>query len=123
MKALEKRNCKVKYQWDLKKEDHDWLKCNTDPRKIASIFSLQEQMIETKAWKKMRGLVDQDKCQHLLAGQHLLTGCKKIAGSEYVRRHDNALKVLAVQWVIDNGGIVTRRNKVVHRKMGERESD
>ena len=27
------------------KEDHDWLKCNTDPRKTASIFTLQEQMI------------------------------------------------------------------------------
>ncbi len=64
-------------------------------------------MIETKAWKKMRGLVDQDKCR--LCGesretvQHLLAGCKTIAGSEYVRTHDNALKVLAVQWAIDNG--------------------
>ena len=83
------------------------MKCNTDPRKTASIFALQEQMIETKAWKKMRGLVDQDNCR--LCGecketvQHLLAGCKKLAGSEYVRRHDNALKVLAVQWAIDNG--------------------
>ncbi|CAB4045676.1 Hypothetical predicted protein, partial [Paramuricea clavata] len=89
------------------KDDHGWLKCNTDPRKTASTFTLQEQMIETKAWKKMRGLVDQDKCR--LCGefretvQHLLAGCKKLAGSEYVRRHDNALKVLAVQWAIDNG--------------------
>ena len=88
------------------KEDHDWLKCNTDPRKTASIFTLQEQMIETKAWKKLRGLVDEDKCR--LCGafretvQHLLAGCKKLAGSEYVRRHDNALKVLAVHWAIDN---------------------
>ena len=32
-----------------------------------------------------------------------MTGCKKLAGSEYVRRHNNALKVLAVQWAIDNG--------------------
>ena len=82
------------------KDDHDWLKCNTDPRKTASIFTLQEQMIETKAWKKLRGLADEDKCR--LCGafretvQHLLAGCKKLAGSEYVRRHDNALKVLAV---------------------------
>jgi hypothetical protein len=35
------------------KNDHGWLKCYTDPRKTASIFTLQEQMIETKAWKKM----------------------------------------------------------------------
>ena len=88
------------------KDDHDWLKCNTDSRKTASIFTLQEQMIETKALKKLRGLADEDKCR--LCGafietvQHLLGGCKKLAGSEHVRRHDNALKVLAVHWAIDN---------------------
>ncbi len=43
--------------------DHGWLECNTDPRKTASIFSLQEHMIETRAWKKMRGLVEQDSLQ------------------------------------------------------------
>ena len=57
--------------------------CNTDPRKMASIFALQEQMIETRAWKKIRGLVNDDKCR--LCGeyretvQHLLSGCKKLA--------------------------------------------
>ena len=63
-------------------------------------------MIETKAWKKLRGLADENKCR--LCGafretvQHQLAGCKTLAGSEYVRRHDNALEVLAVHWVIDN---------------------
>ena len=71
-------------------------------------------MIETKAWKKLRGLVDEDKCR--LCGafretvQHLLAGCKKLAGSEYVRRHDNALKVLAVHWAIDNKLCQKERN-------------
>ena len=41
-------------------DDFGWLKCNTDPWKTSSIFALQEQMIETKAWKKIRGLVDDD---------------------------------------------------------------
>ena len=63
-------------------------------------------MIETRAWKKLRGLVDEDKCILCAAFretvQHLLAGCKKLAGSEYVRRHDNALKVLAVHWAIGN---------------------
>ena len=87
-------------------DDYEWLKCNTDPRKTASIFSVQEQMVETKAWKLIRGLVHEDKCR--LCGdfretvQHLLSGCKKLAGSEYVKRHDNALKVLAVKWAIEN---------------------
>ena len=31
-------------------DDYEWLKCNTDPRKTASIFVVQEQMVETKAW-------------------------------------------------------------------------
>ena len=35
--------------------------------------------------------------------QHLLVGCQKVAGFEYVRRHDNALQILAVQWRIKNG--------------------
>lgn len=35
--------------------------------------------------------------------QHLLAGCKKLAGTEYVRRHDNALKVLAVKRAVKNG--------------------
>ena len=34
-------------------EDYGWLKCNTDPKKTAAIFSMQEQMAETRAWKKI----------------------------------------------------------------------
>ena len=88
-------------------DDYEWLKCNTNPRKTASIFVVQEQMVETKAWKLIRGLVNEDKCR--LCGdstetvQHLLVGGKKLAGSEYVKRHDNVLKVLAVRWAIENG--------------------
>ena len=87
--------------------DYEWLKSNTDPRKTAAIFTLQEQMVETKAWKKLRGLTQDDNCR--LCGvqretvQHLLSGCKKLAGSEYVRRHNNALKVLAVKWAMEKG--------------------
>ena len=84
-----------------------WLKCNTSPRNTSSIFALQEQMIETRAWKKIRGLVDNDKyrlCrEHRETVQHLLPGCKELAGSEYVKRQDNTLKVPAVKWAIENG--------------------
>jgi hypothetical protein len=69
----------------FEKEDRGWLKWNTDSRKTASIFTLQEHMVETKTWKEMRGLVDQNKWG------------KKLAGLEYVRRHDNTMKVMAVQ--------------------------
>ena len=121
----EKRmQCEISLGFD--KDDHDWLKCNTDSRKTASIFTLQEQMIEAKAWKKLRGLADEDNCR--LCGafketvQPLLAGCKKLAGSEYVRRHDNALKLLAVHWEIDIK-LFARRNEVVHRDMGKRKID
>jgi hypothetical protein len=83
-----------------------WVHCNTDRRKAASIFNLQEQMVETRAWKKMRGLIENDKSrlreEYKETVQHLLAGCQKISKTEYVRRHDNALKVLPVQWAINN---------------------
>ena len=84
------------------KEDYGWLNCNTNPRKTAAIFNMLEQMVETKVWKKLRGGIENDSCR--LCGdvretvQHLLAGCKKIVATEYVRRHDNALKILAVEW-------------------------
>ena len=34
---------------------------------------------------------------------HLLSGCKKLAGTEYVKQHNNTLKVLAVKWATENG--------------------
>ena len=63
---------------------------------------MQEQMVENRVWKKIRGIGEVESCR--LCGeqretvQHLLSGCKIIAGTEYVRRHDNALKILAVEW-------------------------
>ena len=87
-------------------EDSGWLKCNTDPRKTSSIFVLQEQIVKTRAWKKIRGLVECDKCrlcgEHRETVHHLLSGCKKLAGTEYVKRHNNTLKVLAVKWAVEN---------------------
>ena len=80
-----------------------WLECNLDPRKTAAILNLQEQMVETKSWKVSRGIVDGgDMCR--LCGafretvHHLLAGCQRLAGKEYLRRHNKALMVLAVAW-------------------------
>ena len=50
-------------------EDSGWLKCNNDPRKTSPIFVLQEQMVETRAWKKIRGLVECDKMQVMWGAQ------------------------------------------------------
>ena len=32
---------------DIDDDEHKWLQCNTDPKKTAVIFNLQEQMVET----------------------------------------------------------------------------
>ena len=40
----------------LDEESHRWLQCNVEPRKVASIIAVQEQMVETRAWKANRGL-------------------------------------------------------------------
>ena len=63
---------------------------------------MQEEMIETRASKKLRGIGEVD--IYRLSGaqketlQHLLSGCKKLAATELVRRHDNVLKIMAVEW-------------------------
>ena len=91
---------------EYSEEDSGWLKYNTDPRKTSSIFTLQEQMVETRAWKKIKGLVECDKCrlcgEHRKTVHHLLSGYKKLVRIEYVKRHNNTLKVLAVKWAVEN---------------------
>ena len=70
-------------------DDYGWLKCNTDLAKTAAVFSMQEQMVETMAWKKMKGLSDNDQCRSCQKQketvQHLLDSCEKLASTEYIR--------------------------------------
>ena len=65
-------------------------------------------MRKNSAWKKARGIETiSDMCR--LCGKykesvdHLLAGCEKLAGSAYLKRHNNALMVLAVEWAKKNG--------------------
>ena len=48
-----------------------------------------------------------DKCrlceEHRETVHYRLFGCKKLAGAEYVKRHNSTLKVLAVKWAVENG--------------------
>ena len=81
-------------------EDYGWLKRNIDrppsPQKISrNIQPAKVNGGKKKAWKKLRGTEDQDRCG--LYGfqretvQHLLAGCNKVAGKEYIRKLNNAL--------------------------------
>ena len=47
----------------LDEGSHQWLRCNMNPGKVSAIINMQEQMVETRAWKCNRGIaVDTDKC-------------------------------------------------------------
>ena len=112
MRQERRQNRKEKYldkkmQSDIYKEldesCHQWMKCNMDPKKVSAIINMQEQMVETRAWKRNRGIaVVSDKCR--LCGQfvegvmHLVSGCKCLAAREYLTRHNNVLKVLMAAW-------------------------
>ena len=41
----------------LEEPSHQWIKCNIYPGKVSAIISMQEQIIETRVWKRKRGLV------------------------------------------------------------------
>ena len=80
MESLKAKKLQSEIPLKSEEEDNGWLKRNTEPIKIASIFSLQEQLVETRAWKKLRRLIDDEMCR--VCGktkktvQHLLAGCK-----------------------------------------------
>ena len=69
---------------------------------------MMEQMVETRKWKQKRGIpVLTQRCKLCNSQdeslQHLLSGCKVLAGSEYLTRHNQALMVFAVECVKHKG--------------------
>ena len=62
-----------------------------------------EQMVETRSWKAARGLVQDGRCrvchERDKTIEHLVDGCKVLANSEYLPKHNRALMVMAVTWV------------------------
>ena len=55
----------------------------------SSIMTMLEQMVETRLWKAARVLVQDG---------HLVAGCKILANSEHLSRHDRTLMILAIAW-------------------------
>ena len=88
-------------------ECHFWLRQRLTPRETASIMTLMEQMVETRGWKMTRGLIENGKCR--LCGdfnetlEQLVAGCKTMANSEYLLRHNRALMVMAIAWAKEYG--------------------
>ena len=71
-------------------------------QKTASILTMIEQMVETRAWKAARGLIEDGRCRicfsHGETVEHLVAGCRVLANSEYLTRHNRALMILAAAW-------------------------
>ena len=69
---------------------------------------MQEQMIEIRRLKETRGIhVLSENCRLSNAQKekviHLLWGCKVLAGVEYMKKHNNALVILIVEWAKQEG--------------------
>ena len=61
-----------------------------------------EQIVETRAWKAARGLIEDGWCRYCFSHgetvEHLVAGCRVLLNSEYLTRHKRALMVLVVAW-------------------------
>ena len=73
---------------------------NLKPRKTSAILSITEKMAETRAWKELTGLTENSQCrlckEERQIVQYIFAGCKMLASSEYLVRHNRALMVIAV---------------------------
>ena len=109
-KAMESwtiENCKRKeqqsqYYQEQENECHLWLSQNLHGRKTASIMTMLEQMVETRSWKAARGLIPDGRCSVCQKRdetvEHRVNGCKVLANSEYLSRHNGALMIMIVAW-------------------------
>lgn len=92
---------------EQEEECHVWLNRSLHGRKTASIITMLEQMVETRSWKVARGLAQDKRCRVCKEKdetvEHLVAGCKVLAGQEYLARHNRALMILAVTWAKENG--------------------
>ena len=65
-------------------------------------MTMLEQMVETRAWKVARGLVQEKQCrvcsERDKTVEHLVAGCKTLANNEYLSRHNRVLMIMAVAW-------------------------
>ena len=79
-----------------------WLEQKLTARKILAIMSVLQQMVENRACKEVKELTENSQCrlckEQRETAQHLLAGCKMLASSEYLSRHNRALMVMAVAW-------------------------
>ena len=129
-KAIEEKRIEIykrkeqqsQFYKDQTEECHEWLKQNLHGRKTASIMTMLEQMVETRSWKASRGIVQDNQCrvchERDKTVEHLVAGCKVLAGSEYLSRHNRALMIMAVAWAKENK--LLRQDVIWYKEKWER---
>ena len=79
-------------------DNFKWIRMNMTPEKVGQIIRIQEQMIPTRTFLQMQGKhQDTTTCRlcemHSEGTLHWMSACPYIASSEYLKRHNQALKV------------------------------
>ena len=82
-------------------ENFKWIRLNMTPEKIGQIIRIQEQMVPTRTFLQMQGKHQETTtcrlCEaHPEGTMHWMSACPYLAGSEYLKRHNQALKVFCV---------------------------
>ena len=81
-----------------------------------------EQVVETRAWKAVRGLIEDGRRRicfsHSETVEQPVDGCRVLANSEYLARHNRALMNLIGAWAKEYEG----RYSMVQRKVVARYS-
>ena len=77
----------------------EWMKRNITSKQVASVLRVHEQQVETKMLRLIRGQhVTDTKCRLCWKAdegiKHWLSSCEFLAGIEYLKRHDQVLRVL-----------------------------
>ena len=63
-KTYMEKKVQSKIYKELEEPSHQWIKCSINPAKVSAIINMREQITETRAWKRNRGLVvDTDLCR------------------------------------------------------------
>ena len=77
------------------------IRTNMTPEKVGQIIRIQEQMVPTRTFFQMQGKHQETTtcrlCEMYPEGKlHWMSACPYLAGSEYLKRHNQALKVFYV---------------------------
>ena len=82
-------------------DDFKWIRINVTPEEVGQIIRIKEQIIPTRTFLQMQGKHQETKTcklceEHPEGSLHWMSACPYLAGSEYLRRHNQALKVFYV---------------------------